>query len=109
MYRNLRVNPDTGGDLFELLLKAIHPSERHSVAAEFSLFRSRLGPMRIEAGLAWAGDEPHWIVFLGRTFAGTEDGGPERMLGITIDSTRRRKRKKQVPRRYRRASRGCGS
>ncbi len=47
--------------------------------------------MRVEARLVWPGDEPHWIVFLGRTVPGV-DGVPTRMHGITIDSTRRRQK-----------------
>ncbi|HKS88761.1 MAG TPA: PAS domain-containing protein [Stellaceae bacterium] len=90
MYRNLGLAPDEGGDLHRRLLAAIDPTERDEVAAAFAEFRGRPGPMRIEARLARAGDEPRWIVFLGRTSVGP-GGAPERMHGITIDSTRRRK------------------
>ena len=90
MFRNLGVDSEGGGDLFDSLLAAIHPTDRKNVAAAFAEFRLRPGPMRIEARLIWPGDEPHWIVFLGQTVAGV-DGAPPRMRGITIDSTRRRK------------------
>jgi PAS domain S-box-containing protein len=92
MYRNLGLDQyqDQGGDLFGRLLKAIHPTERRQVAAAFSEFRSHPGPMRIEARLASRRDGSRWIVFLGRTTLGN-DGEPGHMLGITIDSTRRRK------------------
>lgn len=91
MYRNLRLEPDAGGDdLFEHLLMAIDPVERPIVAAAFSEFRSRPGPTRIEARLAGSHGEPRWIVFLGRTIMGN-DGGQGHMLGITIESTQRRK------------------
>lgn len=90
MFRNLGLDPNASGDLFGHLLAAIHPSERQDVAAAFSEFRNRPGPMRIEARLAFPRGEPHWIVFLGRTIIGN-DGVPEHMRRITIDSTRRRK------------------
>jgi PAS domain S-box-containing protein len=90
MYRNMGLDPDEGGDLYQRLLSAIHPIDRKAIAVAFGEFCSRPGPMRIEARLLWPGDEPRWIVFLGRTVLGA-DGVPARMLGITIDSTRRRK------------------
>lgn len=89
MCRNLGLEPGGEGDLFQRLLQAIHPAERDDVAAAFDEFRRRPGPVRVEARLASAGDEPRWIVFLGRTVPG-DDGAPVRMHGITIDSTRRR-------------------
>ena len=90
MFRNLGHEPAAGGDLFRLLLNTVHPSERDAIEAAFAEFRTRPGPMRAEARLVWPGDEPHWVVFLGRTISGP-GGVPERMVGITIDSTRRRK------------------
>jgi PAS domain-containing protein len=90
MFRNLRIAPDDGGDLFHRLLAAIHASDRETVAAAFAEFARRPGPVRVEARLAGADEEPRWIVFLGHTEAGA-DGIPARSHGITIDSTRRRK------------------
>lgn len=90
MFRNLRVPADASGDLYRHLLEAVHPDDRDRVAGEFATFREKAGPMRIEAGLASAGPPSRWVVFLGRTELGP-GGSPTRMLGITIDSTRRRK------------------
>jgi hypothetical protein len=90
MFRNMGLDPDASGDLYHRLLAAIHPTDQKSVAAAFKEFRSRPGPMRVEARLDWSGDEPHWVVLLGQTVPGL-DGVPMRMHGITIDSTRRRK------------------
>jgi PAS domain S-box-containing protein len=90
MLRNMGRHPDIDDDLFGLLLEAVHPSDRDATASAFAAFRTRIGPMRVESRLVWPGDEPHWVVFLGRTIAGP-DGAPARMVGITIDSTRRRK------------------
>lgn len=90
MYHNLGLDTEASDDLFGCLLKAIDSTERENVAAAFAEFRSRPGPIRIEARLAWPRGESHSIVFLGRTVLGN-DGGPGHMLGITIDSTRRRK------------------
>ncbi|HVC50451.1 MAG TPA: response regulator [Stellaceae bacterium] len=89
MARNMGRHPDKDDDVFSLLLEAVHPSDR-AAASAFAAFRTRIGPIRIEARLVWPGDEPHWVVFLGRTLAGP-GGVPARMVGITIDSTRRRK------------------
>jgi PAS domain S-box-containing protein len=90
MFRNIGLNPSGSGDLYQGLIAAIHPTDRKNVAVAFTEFRNRAGPMRIEARLVWPDDEAHWIIFLGRTVLGA-DGAPERMLGITIESTRRRK------------------
>jgi PAS domain-containing protein len=89
MFRNIGLDPDRSGDLYQRLLTAIYPTDQKSVAAAFTEFRKRPGPVRVEARLVWPGGEPHWIVFLGRTVAGA-DGVPTRMHGVTIDSTRRR-------------------
>ena len=91
MLRNLRLDPEQrGGDVYRRMLTAIDPAERKTVEAAFSRFRRRIGAIRVEARLAGAADEPHWLVFLGRTEPGA-DGKPARMRGITIDSTRRRR------------------
>jgi PAS domain S-box-containing protein len=89
MFRNLGLVANKRGHLYRRLLTAIHPTDRQSVARAFAEFRRRAGPVRIEARLASPGDEPHWIVFLGRTVVGA-DAAPARMLGITIESTRGR-------------------
>jgi hypothetical protein len=77
MFRNLGLSPDLGSDLYALLIRAVHPSERDFVDAAFSEFRMHLGPMRLEVRLAWPGDEPRWVVFLGRVIAGC-DGVPSK-------------------------------
>jgi PAS domain S-box-containing protein len=94
MFRNIGLEPFESGDLYLRLLEAIHPTERNNVAAAFVEFSSRPGPLRLEARLVWPGDEPHWIVFLGQTVLGAV-GTPARMLGITIDSTQRRKNEEE--------------
>jgi PAS domain S-box-containing protein len=90
MFSNLGLEPRAGDDLFARLLDAIHPTDRDATARAFAEFRTHVGPIRIEARLIWPGEEPHWVVFLGEVAAGA-DGAPVRMLGITIDSTRRRR------------------
>ena len=89
MYRNLGLVPSDTAESYELLLAALHPEDRHQAAVSFDEFRSRPGPVRIEVRVFWPGKDIHWIVFLGRTIA-DEAGRPLRMLGITIDGTRRR-------------------
>ena len=90
MYRNIGLDLNEGGDLYQQLLTAIHQIDRKAVAVAFGEFSGRPGPMHIEARLLWPGNEHRWIVFRGRTVPGA-DGAPARMLGITIHSTRRRK------------------
>ena len=89
MFRNMGLRPVARRNLDRLLLATVHPTDRGPAEAAFAEARKRPGPMRVEARLVWPGDEPHWVVFLGRTIAGP-DGAPARMTGITIDSTRRR-------------------
>src|SRR5437764_186510 len=61
-----------------------------TAGAALAEFRTRPGPIRLEPRVVWPSGEAHWLVFLGRTVA-DEHGRPVRMLGITIDSTRRRR------------------
>jgi len=90
MFRSLGLPPGPSGDLPALLMQAVHPDDREYVASAFGEFRGRIGPMRVEVRLVWPGEEPHWVVFLGKVI-GDAAGAPSHMLGITIDSTRRRK------------------
>jgi PAS domain S-box-containing protein len=94
MFRNLGLEPGSSGDLYARLIAAVHPSERELADAALREFRTRLGPMRLEVRLVWPG-EPHWVVFLGRVIAGN-NGAPGEMLGITIDSTRRRQNEEEA-------------
>ena len=90
MFRNLGLSPQSNADLYALLINAVHPHEREAADTAFRDFRMRSGPVRHEARLVWAGDEPRWVVFLG-TAIPSRDGAPSQLLGITIDSTRRRR------------------
>jgi PAS domain-containing protein len=90
MFRNIGVEPAESVNLYMALLAAIHTGDRQDVAAAFANFRTRPGPLRIEARLASPANDPRWIVFLGRTVVGPH-GAPAYMRGITIDSTQRRK------------------
>ena len=90
MFRNLGLSPGSAGDLYALLIEAVHPSEREFADTSFRKFAMRPGPLRIELRLVWPGEEPHWVVFLGRVIGG-RGGRSGEMLGITIDSTRRQK------------------
>src|SRR3974377_1560202 len=62
MFRNMGLDSDGSGDLYHCLLAAIHPSDQKSVAAAFTEFRSRPGPMRVEARLVWPGDASPLVV-----------------------------------------------
>jgi PAS domain S-box-containing protein len=90
MCRNMGVDAASPADRFDALIEAIHPSDRDAARSAFGEFRIRPGPMRLELRLAQPADDPHWIVFLGNVIADAE-GVPARILGITIDSTRRRR------------------
>ncbi|HEY1798814.1 MAG TPA: response regulator [Stellaceae bacterium] len=89
MFRNMGLAPGGESDLYARLIGTIHPTDRQAAEEAFAELRSHLGPMRVEVRLIWPGDEPHWVVFLGQVVAGA-DGATPRMLGITINSTRRR-------------------
>ncbi|HEX3538254.1 MAG TPA: response regulator [Stellaceae bacterium] len=89
MFRNLGLEPGQSGDLYPVMVGALHPEDRSDTEAALAKFRSEIGAVRIEPRIIWPSGEIHWLVFLGRTLAGP-DGTPNRMLGITIDSTRRR-------------------
>ena len=89
MFRNLGMRPDAGGDLHRALINAVHPADRDYFRSAFAGFRTRPGPVRLEARIVWPGGQTRWIVFLGKVVA-DESGVPVRMLGVTIDSTRRR-------------------
>jgi len=89
MFRSLGLAPEAEGDRYRLLLEAVHPADRAGVEAAFTEFRARPGQVRLETRVVWSQGETRWLVFLGKTVAG-DDGVPTRMLGIAIDSTRRR-------------------
>ena len=100
MYRNLGLTPDGGEDLYPRLVAAIHETERDAAEQAFEEFRSRPGPMRIEVRLSSPELEPRWVVLLGQVVAGP-DGVPARMLGVSIDSTRRRRNEEIAEQRLR--------
>jgi PAS domain S-box-containing protein len=89
MFRSLGLAPGAGGDLFRALIDAVHPADREYAQSAFAGFRTRTGPVRLELRVVWPSGETRWLVFLGKTVA-DKDGLPARMLGIAIDSTRRR-------------------
>ncbi|HEX3883941.1 MAG TPA: ATP-binding protein [Stellaceae bacterium] len=95
MFRNLGLAPSESGDLYATLLATIHPADRDLAEKAFVEFRTRPGPMRIETQLVWPGEGRHWVVFLGQVVA-DGDGVPTQMLGITIDSTRRRRNEEEA-------------
>ncbi len=90
MFRNMGLAPRAGKNLQRALLSAIHPDDRDIAGAAFAEFRTRSGPLRLEVRLAASDGAPRWVVFLGQVRA-DDSGTPVRMLGITIDSTRRRR------------------
>jgi PAS domain S-box-containing protein len=89
MFRNFGLEPAPSGDLYPTLIAALHPEDRDGAEAALAKFRTEAGPIRIEPRVIWPSGETRWLVFLGRTVADAH-GVPTRMLGITIDSTRRR-------------------
>ena len=89
MCRNLGLEPGVGGDRYRTLLNAIHPEDRPEAEAVLAACRSRPGPMRTELRIVWPNGQTRWLVFLGKTVA-DERGVPIQMLGVTLDSTRRR-------------------
>jgi PAS domain S-box-containing protein len=94
MFRNLGLSPKPAASGLapvspELLLDPAHPEERARVASLLAEFAGRTGPMRIEYRVVRPDGAVRWIVLLGEVISG-EDGNPAVMLGISIDSTRRR-------------------
>jgi PAS domain S-box-containing protein len=95
MFRNLglRPDPEAAGGLApvscERLLATAHPEDRVRLAALLAEYAGRAGPIRIEYRIAWPDGAVRWIVLLGNVKPAGR-GRPARMLGISIDSTRRR-------------------
>ena len=99
MFRNFGLCPDPAGAPAEagglasvsreLLLELAHPEDRARVASLLEEYSGRAGPMRIEYRIMRPDGAVHWIVLLGNVTLG-ENGSPAAMLGISIDSTRRR-------------------
>ena len=73
----------------ELLLAPAHPEDRARVASLLEEYSGQAGPLRIEYRIMRPDGAVHWIVLLGNVTLG-ENGSPAAMLGISIDSTRRR-------------------
>jgi PAS domain S-box-containing protein len=95
MFRNLGLEPREGGDLYRVLIEAVHPSGREHLESSLAEFRTRPGPVRLEIGVVWPGDDLHRIELLGKVVADPA-GIPVRMLGITIDGTDRRRDQETV-------------
>ncbi|HET6184308.1 MAG TPA: PAS domain-containing protein [Acetobacteraceae bacterium] len=95
MYRLLGREPMPDANLLPILHHAIHPDDRAAAAEAAEAFLSRPGPLRIELRALWPNGEVHWLVFIGRTDAGP-DGRPERMLGVCIDGTARRRQEEAL-------------
>ena len=99
MFRNLGLCPEpTGAPLGtdavaavsdECLLAMAHPDDRARVASLLAEYAGRAGSMRIEYRIVRPDGAVHWIVLLGEVTTDAT-GRPETMLGISIDSTRRR-------------------
>jgi PAS domain S-box-containing protein len=89
MFRSLGLPYRCESDLFGVLLGATHPDDRQRLEAAWARFSGRPGPLRLELRMVWPTGEVRWIVFLGQVIADAA-GRPVWMLGITIDSTRRR-------------------
>ena len=94
MFRNLGLSPEpTAAGVAsvspELLLDSAHPEDRARVAALLDEFAGRAGSMRIEYRIVCPDGAVRWIVLLGEVTP-DEHGAPAVMLGISIDSTRRR-------------------
>ena len=104
MFRNLGLTPELCDASYEALLAAIHPEDRRKAKAALARFRRRPGPVRVEIRALWPGDDIHWIVFLGKVVP-DEAGRPARMLGITIDGTKRRGREERSEATVRRSER----
>jgi PAS domain S-box-containing protein len=95
MFRNLGLEPREGGDLYRVLIEAVHPSGREHLESLLAEFRTRPGPVRLEVGVVWPGGDLHRIELLGKVVADPA-GIPVRMLGITIDGTDRRRDQETV-------------
>ncbi|HEX2151174.1 MAG TPA: PAS domain-containing protein, partial [Stellaceae bacterium] len=99
MFRNLGLCPDPTGAPTgvggiasvsdELLLATAHPEDRARAASLLAEYAGRAGPMRIEYRIVRPDGAIHWIVLLGNVMLDAH-GSPATMLGISIDSTRRR-------------------
>jgi PAS domain S-box-containing protein len=95
MFRNFGLAPGTADCddravvPCDFLLSAVHPEDRAGVAALLAEFRGRLGPVRIEHRILDPAGGVRWVVLLGKVEA-DQTSRPALMLGISIDSTRRR-------------------
>src|SRR3954470_3462895 len=99
MFRNFGLCPDSTGTPTEagglasvspeLLLAPADPEDRARVASLLEEYSGRAGPLRIEYRIVRPDGAVHWIVLLGNVTPG-ENSSPAAMLGISIDSTRRR-------------------
>jgi PAS domain S-box-containing protein len=95
MFRNLglRPDPDAAADITPVspdrLLAAAHPEDRAGLAALLAEHAGTVGPIRIEYRTVQPDGTIRWMVLLGNVKPDRQ-GRPRRMLGISIDSTRRR-------------------
>jgi PAS domain S-box-containing protein len=70
-------------------LEALHPDDRDQVHEALQKLLRSGAPFAQEFRVIWPGGEEHWIAGMGRLFY--ENGHPQRLLGIHLDITERKR------------------
>jgi PAS domain S-box-containing protein len=84
------LKPGTFGGTFEDFAKLIHPADWPGVERSIERAISELSTYDVEMRNVRADGTVHWVAVKGRVFAGG-DGEPERMVGICLDVTKRKR------------------
>ena len=71
-------------------LETVHPEDRHSVHEALQTLLRTGAPLAQEFRVVWPNEEEHWITGLGRLFY-DENRQPQRLLGIHLDITERKR------------------
>lgn len=91
LYEIFGLDPASGGLTYETFSDFIHPDDREAVNAEVRrVFRSDESHYECPCRIVQPSGEIRWVVTRG-TLVRSADGVPERMLGVTLDETDRKR------------------
>ncbi len=79
---------------FAGMLDAVHPEDRVRVRSIIQRSIDQAGEFDLEYRAIWPDGSEHWVLVRGQTTA-NPDGGPKRMIGVSLDITARKEAERE--------------
>jgi diguanylate cyclase (GGDEF)-like protein/PAS domain S-box-containing protein len=89
------LSPGSFAGSYEAWLRQIHPNDRAKVEAAVKEWFANPGSFNIEYRIEHPSGEPRWLLSYGNTTY-DDEGKPQRLLGINMDITRRKRSEEQL-------------